>query len=188
MTYPLIEGPPIASYATQDMASYVDYKELNLKDQSPYNPAVAGLAAFIWHCSHAAVGAEATANSLVASDARHFAATDPSGLHGGIIHAYSATTSLDEMLFVREIVTADCSLTGRYKRVAATLLYCAMTDERIDKPVVAAVPSVQDMPFFEHIGMQRTDDEAARLAYAQSTYAVSTAIVKYYNLEQTEIT
>lgn len=184
MSYGLIERTPTAIYQnTCNAYDYVEFKELNLRGQSAYNPAVSGLAAFIRECGSTHEGAESIALNLVRSDDRHFAATDAYGLNTGRVFAHGSTTNLEEVVFAHGITTSDGSLAGEYRRTAAGLLYCALHDETLpDRPLVASVTREDEYAFYTELGMNVYEDDNSFIATAGSLTNVYYALERVYEL------
>ncbi len=184
MSYGLIEHTPTATYLNaSNEYDYVEFKELNLRGQSAYNPAVSGLAAFIREYSTRQEGAESIALSLVQSNDRHFAATDAYGLNTGRVFAHAATTSLEEVVFSHNITTLGDSLTGEYRRTAAGILYCALKDEaQSDRPLVVSVAHENEQGFYAELGMNVYADGSNFMATSGSLASVYHALERTYEL------
>lgn len=184
MSYGLIERTPTATYQNSSVShDYVEFKELNLRGQSAYNPAVSGLAAFIREHGNTHEGAESIALNLVRSTDRHFAATDAYGLNTGRIFAHGSTTSLDEVVFAHKITTPESSLNGEYRRTAAGLLYCALQDElHADRPFVASVAQEDERSFYLELDMNVYEEGASYAASAGSVVNVYHALGRVYEL------
>jgi hypothetical protein len=184
MSYGLIERTPTATYQNSSVShDYVEFKELNLRGQSAYNPAVSGLAAFIRKHGNTHEGAESIALNLVRSEDRHFAATDAYGLNTGRVFAHGSTTSLEEVMFAHSITTPGGSLAGEYRRTAAGLLYCALQDEtHSDRPFVASVATEDEREFYLELGMNVYQDVNSFTATAGSLAHVYHALERAYEL------
>jgi hypothetical protein len=184
MSYGLIERTPTATYQNATSThDYVEFKELNLRGQSAYNPAVSGLAAFIRECSNTHEGAESIARNLVQSDDRHFAATDAYGLNTGRVYAHGSTTSLDEILFTHAVTTPDGQLMGEYRRTAAGLLYCALHDEiQLDRPMVSHIVNEDEQLFYAELGMNVHVHDDSYMATAGSLASVYHALERVHEL------
>ncbi len=184
MSYGLIERTPTATYQNATSThDYVEFKELNLRGQSAYNPAVSGLAAFMREYGKTHEGAESIALDLVRSNDRHFAATDAYGLNTGRVFAHGSTTSLDEVVFAHNITTPDRSLRGEYLRTAAGLLYCALQDEtQSDRPLIASVTHEDEQEFYLELGMNVYQDVNSLTATAGSLTSVYHALGRVYEL------
>lgn len=184
MSYGLIERTPTATYQNSSIShDYVEFKELNLRGQSAYNPAVSGLAAFIREHGNTHEGAESIALNLVRSTDRHFAATDAYGLNTGRIFAHGSTTSLDEVVFAHGITTPAGSLNSDYRRTAAGLLYCALQDEvHSDRPFVASVVREDEQAFYLELDMNVYEDVNSFAASAGSVVDVYHALGRVYEL------
>lgn len=184
MSYGLIERTPTATYQNASIShDYVEFKELNLRGQSAYNPAVSGLAAFIREHGNTHEGAESIAFSLVRSDDRHFAATDAYGLNTGRVFAHGSITSLDEVVFAHSITTPDKSPRGDYRRTAAGLLYCALLDEaQSDRPLIASVANEAEKDFYTELGMNVYTDVTSLTAASGSLVNVFNTLGSVYEL------
>ncbi|MGF7228857.1 MAG: hypothetical protein ACQR33_02620 [Candidatus Saccharibacteria bacterium] len=179
----LVEQEPATSYFNGDSQKHdsVDFREIYLRGQSAYNPAVSGLAEFVWRCGRTGEGAEAISHNLVASQDRHFVATSPYGLHAGDVYGYAATTGISELLYVSTLVSRDGSLTGSYRRTMAALLHAALDDEP-DRALMIEIVDTQDKPFFAEAGMQVQLDGLETMARAESLVAIYNSLSVTYDL------
>lgn len=184
-THGLVEQTAIATYNNNAVGNYgfVDFKEVCLLGQSPYNPAVSGLAAFLREHGSAHEGAESIAKKLVMSQNRHFVATDDYGMNAGEIFGYAATTSIKELVNVPRFVARGGALMGDYARTMAALLHAALEDELIlDRPLMADVPNLHDSSFFTNAGMYLNPAETEGVAQASSLVAVYNTLQSAYGL------